>query len=299
MLTFHVIFGGLNLSYANYFAEAKLEIVASVILGIVLGITEFLPISSLGHSLVLSNLLSNSAQFLKDKNNRDFIAIFIQGGAVLAVLVYYARDLIKEARQLPSDPKTRRLWLNVLIAFLPVGILGLLFNNFITTYLFSPLIVGIALVVGGVIFLLVEQKSYQPTTHKLEDITPRQALSVGIAQITALIPGVSRSGATIIGGLLTGLDRTVATVFTFYLFIPTLGAAVGYELYKAFKGHTITGGVLPYFLLAAAVGFVVSLIAIRWLLRFISNHNFKGFGIYRIIIGLIIIALALFTTVLS
>jgi len=269
-------------------------VVASVILGIVLGITEFLPISSLGHSLVLSALL----HFPPDAATRNIFSIFIQGGAVLAVLVYYGRDLIKEARQLPSDPKTRRFWLNILIAFLPIGILGLLFNNIITKYLFTPIVVGLALIAGGVVFLFVEQRTYQPTTHKLEDITPRQALMVGLAQITALIPGISRSGATIIGGLLTGLERTVATTFTFYLFIPTLGAAAGYELFKAFKDHAVDAAYLPYFLLAAAVGFVISLLAIGWLLRFISTHNFKGFGVYRILIGIVIILLAIFTKTL-
>ena len=219
-----------------------MDLVAAIILGIALGITEFLPISSLGHSLVLEALFGFPTTLTDPtaiKNARDTLAVFIQGGAVLAVIVYYARDLLKQASQLPSDPKVRQLWINVIIAFVPIGILGLLFNKWIKDHLFQPWIVGAALIVGGIIFLLTEQREPKPVTHTLEQITPRQALFVGIAQIAALIPGVSRSGATIIGGLLTGLEREVATQFTFYVFIPTLGAAAGYQLFQAFRDHLV------------------------------------------------------------
>src|SRR5579859_5294425 len=265
----------------------SMQLIASIILGIVLGITEFLPVSSLGHSIVLAALFG----FPPTKEARDALAVFIQAGAVLAVIVYYRRDLLTQARQLPSDPKVQRLWLNVIVAFIPIGILGLVFNSAIKKYLFSPLIVAAALIIGGVIFLLVEQRKHQPVTLTLEDITLRQALLIGIAQITALIPGVSRSGATIIGGMLTGLDRTVATTFTFYLFIPTLGAASAYSLYTAFRDKLVDSSLIPYFLIAAVVGFVVSLVAIRWLLRYISTHDFRPFGVYRIVVGLLIIVL--------
>ena len=272
-----------------------LHTIESLILGIVLGITEFLPVSSLGHSLVLTAWFN----FPPTKAARDTFALFIQGGAVLAVLVYYSRDFLKQAQRLPSDPKTRRLWLNVLIAFLPIGVLGFLFRKPIQQYLFSPLVVGVSLIVGGIVFLLVDRGKPQPGNVNLEAITPRQALMIGLAQVTALVPGISRSGATIIGGLLTGLDRTTATVFTFYLFIPTLGSAAAYALYSAYKDKLVDKALLPYFLLATAVGFVVSFVAMRWLLGYISTHDFRPFGVYRIIVGLLIVVLVVLGLALS
>ncbi|HVO71774.1 MAG TPA: undecaprenyl-diphosphate phosphatase [Aggregatilineaceae bacterium] len=267
-----------------------MEFIASIVLGAVLGITEFMPISSLGHSLVLAAIFN----FPPTADGRNTMAIFIQLGAVLAVLVYYFRPLVQELVRIPSDQTARRFWVNIIIAFVPIGVLGLVFNDFIKRVLFQPIIVGLALIVGGITFLLVEQRKYYPDVHALENITPRQALTVGFAQIFALIPGISRSGATIVGGLLCGLDRSVATLFTFYLFIPTLGAAAGYELFKTLRQQPdYFRPLLPYFLLATAVGFVVSLGAIRFLLRYIANHDFRPFGIYRIIIGAVIIVLVL------
>ncbi len=266
-----------------------MAVVASIILGIVLGISEFLPVSSVGHSLVLSSLMS----FPPTKVTRDTFAVFIEGGALLAVVFFYSRDLFKQARQPPKDNNVRRLWLNVLIAFLPIGVVGFLLHDWVEQTLFSPLIVGISLIIGGVAFLAVERRNVSPRTVQLTAMAPRQALWVGIAQILALIPGVSRSGATIIGGLLAGLDRQVATVFTFYLFMPTLAAASGYEIFNALRKGTIDPALMPYFLLAAVVGFLVSLLAMRWLLRFIRNHDFQVFGVYRIIFGGIVILLVM------
>jgi undecaprenyl-diphosphatase len=276
-----------------------MDLIAAIVLGIALGVTEFLPISSLGHSLVLEAVFNFPQTLIGSPaadiaNARTALGLFIQGGAVLAVLVFYRRDLLSEARSLGSDPKARRLWLNVLIAFIPIGVLGLVFNTWIKAHLFQPIVVAIALIFGGVIFLVVEstrRKDYQPTANTLEEITPRQALLIGLAQITALIPGVSRSGSTIIGGLLTGLSREVAASFTFYLFIPTLGSAVLYELFNQIRKHELATALLPYFLVATVVAFVTSLFAIRFLIRFISTHDFRGFGIYRIVIGALIIIL--------
>ena len=266
-----------------------MPLIAAVILGIVLGISEFLPVSSIGHSLVLSSLLS----FPPTKLMRDTFAVFIEGGALLAVIVFYSRDLLKQAQQLPTEQSVRKLWLNVIVAFIPVGIVGFLFHDWVEQVLFSPIIVGISLIGGGLAFLAVERRSQPPRTVQIEAMTTRQALWVGIAQILALIPGVSRSGATIIGGLLVGLDRQVATVFTFYLFIPTLAAASGYELLNAAIKGTIDPAYVPYFLTAALIGFLVSLVAMRWLLGYIREHDFQIFGIYRIIVGLIVIGLVL------
>jgi undecaprenyl-diphosphatase len=276
-----------------------MDFVAAIVLGIALGITEFLPISSLGHSLVIESLLK-FPQSLTSLPTPDMVAIanaqnalrlFIQGGAVLAVIVFYARELLAEARKLPTDAITRRMWLNILIAFIPVGVLGLLFNEPIKKYLFTPWVVALALIVGGIILLVVEQREYKPTATALEAVTPRQALLIGLAQITALIPGVSRSGSTIVGGLLAGLSREVATSFTFFLFIPTLGAAAGYELFNQVRKHTLETSLLPYFALAFVIAFAVSLIAIRVLLRYVGTHNFKAFGIYRIVVGVLILVL--------
>jgi len=273
-----------------------MDFVAAIVLGLVLGITEFLPVSSLGHSLVLEAIFNfpHTTAVGTVKDARDGLALFIQGGAVLAVLVAYRTDLLSEARRLGSDPKARRLWLNVLLAFLPIGVLGLVANKWITDHLFQPIVVAIALIVGGVVFLIVEatrRTDYQPTANTLEEITPRQAILVGLAQIVALIPGVSRSGATIIGGLLAGLSREVATRFTFYLFIPTLGAAAIYALYKQLSTHVFDKSLLPLYVVATVVAFVTSLIAIQVLVRYISTHSFRIFGIYRIIVGVIIIVL--------
>ncbi|MGB8214713.1 MAG: undecaprenyl-diphosphate phosphatase [Anaerolineales bacterium] len=267
-----------------------MAVIASIIMGIVLGITEFLPVSSVGHSLVLSALLS----FPPTQAARDTFAVFIEAGALLAVVFFYRRDLLKQARQFPKERDVRRFWLNILIAFLPIGIIGFIFHDWIERTFFSPLIVGISLIVGGVVFLAVERrKKVPPQTVEFADMTPRQALWVGLAQILALIPGVSRSGATIVGGLLAGLDRKIATVFTFYLLMPTLAAASGYEIFSALRKGTLAHDLIPYFLLAAFVAFLVSLLAMRWLLGFIRKHDFQVFGVYRIILGVIVIALIL------
>jgi undecaprenyl-diphosphatase len=266
-----------------------MEFIAAIVLGDVLGISEFLPVSSVGHSLVLSSLLS----FPPTQAMRNAFAVFIEAGALLAVVLFYSRDLLTQAQQFTTNAKVRQLWLNVVIAFVPIGIGGFLLHDWVEKVLFTPLIVGVSLIVGGLAFLVVERRRQPPKTLQLEEMTMGQALVVGIAQILALIPGVSRSGATIIGGLLVGLDRQVATVFTFFLFIPTLAAASGYELVSAARNGTINPSLLPYFLLAAFVGFLVSLVTIRWLLQYIHTHDFQPFAIYRIVVGVVVIILAL------
>jgi undecaprenyl-diphosphatase len=272
-----------------------MDFVYALILGIVEGITEFLPISSTGHLLVASALLG----FPSAEKLRQTFDIVIQVGPVLAVILYYARDLMAQARRLPSDQSTRRFWFNILIAFIPAAIIGLLFERQISAVLERPVIIGIALIVGGIIFLVIEQQDRSGRTHNLEQVTPLQALTVGIAQVASLIPGVSRSGASIVGGLLVGMDRVTATAFSFYLFIPTLGAATLYKLFSAVRSHDIVGSDLPLLVVGAAAAFVVAYASIVWLLRYISTHDFRVFGAYRIIAGAIIVALALWTSVLA
>jgi undecaprenyl-diphosphatase len=272
-----------------------MDFLFAAILGVVEGLTEFLPISSTGHLLIASALL----HFPADRAFRETFDIFIQLGAIIAVVIYFAKDLIGQAQKIPSDKATQRFWLNVIIASIPAGMVGFFFRNIISGSLRTPLIIGVALVIGGVIFLLVEARSLSAKTHELHEISPLQALWVGIAQIIALIPGVSRSGATIIGGLFVGLDRRVATAFSFYLAIPILGSATVYELFSAIKDGHVTGASLPYLLIGTVVAFVFAYASIAWLLRYVATHNFRAFGIYRIIVGAIIIVLALFTSVLA
>jgi undecaprenyl-diphosphatase len=269
-------------------------VIYSVILGIVEGITEFLPISSTGHLIVASSLIAPMLfKVAPTKALTDTFEIFIQLGAVVAVMVYYARDLIGQAQKIPSDKGIQRFWLNVFIAFLPAAIIGFLFRKLITTYLYSPLIVGISLILGGIVFLFVERSPREGSTHTFEQITPQQALTIGIAQVIALIPGVSRSGASILGGMFSGLDRKTATAFSFYLAIPTLGIATVYQLFSAIKDNEVAASQLPYFAIGTVIAFFVAYASIAWLLRYVSTHDFKAFGIYRIIAGAIIVVLAL------
>lgn len=262
-----------------------------IVLGIVQGITEWLPISSTGHLLIVSDLLGYTGSI------GGTFEIFIQLGTVLSVVAFYFSDLLGQARALAgrgSAEETRaarRLWLAVLVAFLPAAVIGLLFRDFIKTVLFeSPQIIAAALIAGGVIFLAVERFPRKAATGDLRAITPLQALGVGIAQIFALIPGMSRSGSTIVGGLLAGLDRRTATAFSFYLSIPILGLATLVDLLGSLD--QIQPSDWGRLLLGAVVAMIVGYVAIGWLLRYIARNSFVPFGIYRIAVGLLILALA-------
>lgn len=261
------------------------EWLKTVFLGIVEGVTEFLPISSTGHLLVASDLVR-----FKESVGGTF-EVFIQFGAVLAVLSFYASDLLAQARELPRDPHTRKFWVAILIAFLPAAIAGLLLRDFIKNELFtSPTIIGLALVLGGIVLIAVERIPHPKVTERASSVSWGQALVVGLAQVTALVPGVSRSGATIVGGLLAGLDRPAATTFSFYLAIPTLGAATLYDLAKSVRA--LTPSDLLYLIVGTVVAGVTAWLSIGWLLRYVAHHTFVPFGIYRIIAGAIVIALA-------
>lgn len=251
----------------------------AAVLGVVEGITEFLPISSTGHLIVAADLL----QF----ESAAAFEIIIQLGAVVAVLWFYHRQLLEQARQLPNDRSVRRFWLNIVLAFVPAAAVGLLLGDYIERVLFSPQVVAVWLIVGGVVLWVVEAIPRQPVTHEASRITVRQALIVGLAQLTALVPGVSRSGATIVGGMLSGLDRPAATGFSFYLAIPTLGAATLYSLVKDFGA--VTGGGLLDLTIGMGVSFITALVAMGWLLRYIAKHDFRGFAVYRIVAGIAIL----------
>ncbi|MCD0160932.1 undecaprenyl-diphosphate phosphatase [Deinococcus sp. 6YEL10] len=254
--------------------------VNAALLGLVEGITEFLPVSSTGHLIVAADLLN-----VRDTGGT--FEIVIQLGAVLAVIVYYARDLLGQARALPERPEVRALWLGVVLAFLPAALLGFLFSDAITRYLFSPITVALSLIVGGAVLWVIEGRTFTARTTALTQVNTRQALIVGCAQCLALVPGVSRSASSIIGGLLTGLDRPTATAFSFYLSIPTLGLATLYALIKG--REALDGTQFGPLLVGLAVSFVTALLAIGWLLRYVSRHDFRGFAVYRILAGFAIL----------
>lgn len=262
-----------------------------VVLGIVQGITEWLPISSTGHLLITSKLLNYQGSI------GGTFEIFIQLGTVLSVVAFYLNDLLGQARALlgrsseVENQAARRLWLGVLIAFIPAAVIGLLARDFIKSVLFdTPEVIASALIVGGVIFLVIERLPPRPApTGALDRITPIQALWVGIAQIFALIPGMSRSGSTIVGGLLAGLDRRTATAFSFYLSMPVLGAATMVDLLSSLD--QIQPADWGRLALGAVVAMIVGYLTIGWLLRYIARNDFVAFGIYRIIVGIIIFGL--------
>jgi undecaprenyl-diphosphatase len=264
------------------------ELLKAIALGIVEGLTEYLPISSTGHLLIASTLLRFG------ESAGGTFEIFIQLGAVLALLAFYARDLLGQARALPTEPRVRRFWLNIVLAFIPAAVLGLLLRNFIKTVLFgSPTLIAAALIAGGVILILVERMQHpEPpagTPLGIQELTPVRAILIGFAQATALIPGVSRSGASIVGGLLTGLDRATATNFAFYLAIPTLGAATLVDLASSLNG--LTPDVIWLMFVGTVTSAIVGAISVKWLLVYVAHHTYIPFGVYRIAAGVVILGL--------
>ena len=261
------------------------EWLKTVALGAVEGVTEFLPISSTGHLLVASRLLSFSESL------GGTFEVFIQFGAVLAVLAFYAADLLRQAQGVARDPRVRHFWLSVAIAFLPAAVLGLLLRDFIKGALFtSPAVIAWSFIIGGLVLIGVELLPRPtPVTNETLEVSWPQAIAVGFAQVLALVPGVSRSGASIVGGLLVGLDRPAATAFSFYLAIPTLGAATVYELARSLS--SLRSNDLLFLVVGTAVAAIVAGTAIRWLLRYVAHHTFVPFGVYRVLAGATLLAL--------
>lgn len=254
----------------------------AIILGVVEGLTEFLPISSTGHQIVVADLLGFTGERAIAFN------IIIQLAAILAVVWEYRRKILDVVIGLPTQRSARRFTVNLLVAFFPAVILGVAFSDLIHHYLFNPITVASALVVGGVAILWAEQRKHQVQAESVDDMTWKHALKVGCAQCLALVPGTSRSGATIIGGLLFGLSRKAATEFSFFLAMPTMvGAAVysGYKYRDLFQPSD-----LPVFALGSVVSFVFAMIAVRSLLKFIGSHSYAAFALYRIGFGLLILA---------
>lgn len=261
-----------------------LLLLKALLMGIVEGLTEFLPVSSTGHLIIAGELLN----FPKDISAT--FEIFIQLGAIVAVIVFFARDLADLLRRAPRDRNAQRLLLSVAIAFVPAAVVGILFRTAIKG-LFNSINVAIAMIVGAIIIFIVEAMNRQPAVTQLENVTWPRALGVGVAQIAALWPGMSRSASTIVGGLLCGLDRVTTVKFSFYLSIPTIVLASLFDLVRSLD--TIQSSQIAAFAVGLITSFVVALVVIRWFLRFIGTHTLKPFAWYRLIAGLILIAVAL------
>ncbi len=263
------------------------ELWKAIVLGAVEGFTEFLPISSTGHLLVAARLLNFQADM------GGTFAIFIQLGATLAMLLYFARDLLAQARTVLHSRSVQRLWLNVIIAFVPAGLVGFFVHDWIKEVLFvSPYVVPTTLIAGGILMFVVEWYARDRVrTTDAELLSHQQALAVGLAQILALVPGVSRSGATIVGGMFAGISRPAAMRFSFFLAIPTMLIATTFDLVTSVEN--ISGS--DWVLLAAGTitAAVTAWIAIAWLLRYVANHTLALFGIYRIAVGSLILLLLL------
>jgi undecaprenyl-diphosphatase len=260
-------------------------LVKAAVMGVVEGLTEFLPISSTGHLILAGALLGF------DDEKAKVFDIAIQTGAILAVIIVYWKKIRDTVVALPTSRQAQRFTVNVLIAFIPAVILGLLFGKAIKAHLFTPVVVASTFILGGFIILWAEKRPQSAARiQNLDSMTPLDALKVGLVQCLAMIPGTSRSGATIIGGMLLGLSRRAATDFSFFLAIPTLIGAGAYSLYK--ERALLSMADLPLFGVGLLFSFVSAWICVRWLLGYISTHNFVPFAWYRIVFGLLVLGTA-------
>ncbi len=280
-------------------------LVKAAIMGVVEGLTEFLPISSTGHLILAGSLLGF------DDAKAKVFDIAIQTGAIFAVILVYWQKIRSTLVALPTERQAQRFALNVFIGFLPAVVLGLLFGKAIKAHLFTPVVVASTFIIGGFIILWAERRQqidrFEPTSvsgnvvettkragsvriHSVDDMSPLDALKVGLVQCLAMIPGTSRSGSTIIGGMLLGLSRQAATDFSFFLAIPTLIGAGVYSLYK--ERALLSMADLPMFLTGLVFSFLSAWLCVRWLLRYISTHSFVPFAYYRIVFGVVVLVTA-------
>ena len=272
------------------------DILRSVVYGVIEGITEWLPISSTGHMILAEQVLkfSFSDAFM------EMFRVVIQLGAILAVVVLYFKKLWPFCGDNGRDSgfarhfkwPTVRLWCKILVASVPAAVLGLLFDDWLDEHLYNSVVVAIMLIVYGVAFLLIERRPRVPRTTKLSRITYGQALAVGLWQVLAMIPGTSRSGATIVGGMLCGMSRPCVSQFTFFLAIPVMAGASGLKLVKFFvKGGSLGINEITVLALGCLVAFAVSILAIRFLMDYVKKHTFTAFGWYRIALGLVVLGI--------
>jgi len=259
-----------------------LLLIKGLLLGIVEGITEFLPISSTGHLILAGDLIGF------DDEKAKIFEVFIQLGAILSVVWLYREKVLGTLRGIPGSREARSLSLNVMMAFVPAAAVGLLIHKFIKAHLFNPVTVAGALIAGGAAILIIERMKHRAHVKSVEAVTMKQALGTGIAQCFSLFPGVSRSGATIMGGLMIGFDRKVAVEFSFFLAIPTMFAATGYDLLKSLPALSLSD--IPLFLVGFITAFFSALIVIKAFIGYVSKHDFTGFAYYRIGFGLIVLA---------
>lgn len=257
-------------------------VIKAILLGVLEGLTEFIPVSSTAHLLLASWLIDFS--YVKN----GVFEIAIQLGAILAICLLYFNKITDVAFSLHKKESSRNFVLNILIAFIPAAIIGALFHDFIKQVLFSPWVIAYALIIGGMAIIVIENMNLKAKYHEVEKLPKATSLLIGIFQSLAIIPGVSRSGATIIGSLALKLDRKTATEFSFFLAIPTIAGATFYDLYKNF--HYLDISNFEIILIGFLAAFFSSLFVIKWLINFVSHHNFITFAYYRIILGLVIIA---------
>jgi len=254
----------------------------ALVLGVVEGLTEFLPISSTGHLIVVADLLD-----VNDDKGKLF-NIVIQSGAILAVVWEYRLKMWRVLTDIPNSPQARRFALAITIAFCPLAILGLVWGKPIKAYLFNPLFVATTSITGALLIFWAERRHHQVRVHSVDEVSTLDAVKLGLAQALALLPGMSRSGATIIGGLFFGLSRRAATEFSFFLAIPTLGCATVYQLIK--ERAMLSSADIPVFAVGFVAAFISAFLAVRALLRFISTHDFTVFAWYRILFGTMVLA---------
>jgi undecaprenyl-diphosphatase len=253
------------------------DLVCALVLGIVEGLTEFLPISSTGHLILAGDLLG-----FNDDRAKVFDVV-IQTGAMFAIIWEYRARFLKVLSGVFRDPAATRFVVNLAVAFIPAAVLGLVFGKFIKIHLFKPVPVALAFVVGGLIILWIERRPRKVRVQSVDDMDWKDALKVGIAQAFALIPGTSRSGATIVGGMLFGLSRRAATEFSFFLAVPTLIAAGAYDLFK--NRALLSVNDVGLFAIGGITAFISAFLCVRWLLRYITTHDFTVFAWYRILFG--------------
>ncbi|WP_424194181.1 undecaprenyl-diphosphate phosphatase [Ampullimonas aquatilis] len=257
-------------------------LIKAMIMGIVEGLTEFLPISSTGHLILAGSLLNFTGEKAK------VFEIAIQTGAIFAVILVYWQKLCDTLLGLGSQPKAQRFALNVFVGFLPAVVLGLLFGKAIKAHLFTPEVVASTFILGGLIIIWAERrKNVVIRVASVDDMTLMDALKVGLVQCLAMIPGTSRSGSSIIGGMFLGLSRQAATDFSFFLGIPTLIGAGVYSLYK--ERHALSMADAPMFLVGLVFSFIAAWLCVRWLLRYVATHDFVPFAWYRIVFGIVVL----------
>lgn len=264
-----------------------IAILHAILLGIVEGLTEFLPISSTGHLIVAEHMIGY-------KDTAQIFTVVVQLGAVLAVAWFYRKDLLQKVNGLfKGNQIAKKFWINLVIATIPAGVIGLLLDKTMEKYAVTST-VAIALIVGGFILLAAETifaKKDTGNKQELDSITPKQALGVGVAQVFALVPGVSRSGATIVGGMFAGLNRLTAATFSFYMSLPILGLASMYKLVKGREELGALPGGVGALMFGIAAAFVSALVVVSWLLKYVSTHDFKPFAYYRILFGIFLLVL--------